>query len=168
MNTSVTIEHVSPAMAFLYKAVRLRALRDSPTAFSSTFAREVSLSDEEWIERAKRCSGSDCAAYLALIANDACGIVRGSSDEHDPTIVWVESMWVDPSYRRSGIGRRLIDTVLCWARNRHCCAAKLEVTRSNEVAIRFYSSLGFAMTGKTSPYPHGSNLVECEMSLPLC
>lgn len=163
----ITIEMISPDNVAESKTVRLRALRDSPTAFSSTFAEESKLSDADWLRRASQNTGETTVGYLAMDANIACGVVRGTNDEQDTAIVWVQSMWVDPVYRRNGVGRLLINKVVEWARGRGKLGVKLEVTSSNEAAIHFYETLGFAMTGKTRPYRNDASLLECEMILPL-
>ncbi len=167
MNRMIGLELITPSNASLFKAIRLRALYDSPTAFGSTYARESKFSDLDWLNRAAQCNGESSVGYLAMDAETACGIVRATPDDQDSTVVWVESMWVAPSHRKMGIGRLLINQILTWARSRGIRALKLDVTSNNEPAIRFYQSLGFSPTGRTEPYPHDSTLVECEMALRL-
>ena len=142
-------------------------LRESPTAFGSTYADESQLSDAQWLDRVAQFSGVQSVGYLAMDAQTACGIVRATFDDQDSTIAWVESMWVAPQCRRTGIGRLLIGEVLAWARARGLRALKLSVTHSNEPAILFYRSLGFCSTGKTEPHPRETALLECEMLLTL-
>jgi ribosomal protein S18 acetylase RimI-like enzyme len=163
----ILIHTVSATNASVLKSIRLHALRDSPTAFSSTFSRESSFSDNDWLQRASNSISESSVAYLAMDMDIACGIVRGSSDDQDSSVIWVESMWVAPSHRRNGIGRMLVNRVLDWARDRNAREVKLEVTNSNESAIPFYQSLGFKLTGKNSPYVNDSRLTECEMLLSL-
>jgi ribosomal protein S18 acetylase RimI-like enzyme len=150
-----------------FKAARLDALEDSPTAFGSTYAGESQLSDAQWLDRAAQCAGPECVGYLAMDAGTACGIVRATPDDQDSSIAWVESMWVAPAHRKTGIGRQLISEVLAWARGRGIHALKLSVTSNNDSAIRFYRSVGFCPTGRTEPYPNDASLVEHEMLLML-
>ena len=56
-------------------------------------------------------------------------------------------MWVDPSARRRGIGRRLVDAVLRWARDRHQPAVWLWVASHNTAAKRLYEEAGFSDSG---------------------
>jgi ribosomal protein S18 acetylase RimI-like enzyme len=163
----VTIEPISRNNVSAFKAVRLRALLDSPTAFGSTYATESALSDDDWLNRAIQCSGDMSTGYLAMDSGMACGLVRATPDDQDVTVVWVESMWVAPTHRRMGIGRLLVDTILTWARLQGSIALKLSVTSNNEPGIRFYKSLGFLPTGKSEPYPNDNALVEREMMLRL-
>jgi len=157
-------ELITPKNAAILKAVRLRALQDSPTAFGSTYAEESQLSDVDWVNRAAQCSNDTSVGYLAMDEGTPCGIIRATPDDQDSSIAWVESMWVAPSHRRHGIGRLLMNSVVEWARSRSIRMLKLEVTSNNEPAIRFYDLLGFAPTGKTKPYPKDPRLMECEMS----
>ena len=76
-------------------------------------------------------------------------------------------MWVAGSHRRLNVGRRLVDAITAWADSRHANALYLMATSDNEPAIAFYQSLGFAMTGRTEPYPNDPALIEYEMSRPL-
>lgn len=143
----------------------MRALLDSPTAFGSTYVDESQVSDAQWRRRAAKCAAEGYAGFLAMDGQTACGIVRATPDEQDSSVAWVESMWVAPTYRRTGVGRLLVNTILAWARGRRIRTLKLSVTSNNEPAIRFYRSFGFASTGRTEPYPNDPALVECEMLL---
>jgi len=73
------------------------------------------------------------------------------------------SMWVTHEARRSGVGRMLIDAIVAWAAERGVKTIKLMVTSVNDGAMEFYRRNGFAMTGKTEPYPNDDRLIEYEM-----
>ena len=79
----VTIDTVTPKNILVFKEARLRALRDSPTAFGSTYAREVKLTDAEWMERARQSDGVKRVMYMALEDGAACGIAGAMRDEDD-------------------------------------------------------------------------------------
>ena len=79
----------------------------------------------------------------------------------------IVSMWVDPEFRRAGVGRLLIDSVAAWARGRGMHELKLMVTSVNHGAIAFYERLGFRMSGKTGPYPNDPAITEFEMLRPI-
>jgi ribosomal protein S18 acetylase RimI-like enzyme len=164
---AVAIEVITPNRASAYKAARLAALRDAPTAFGSTYARESQLSDADWLDRAAHCAGTSSVGYLAMDGQTACGIVIAAPDANDSAMAWVESMWVAPSHRRLGVGRLLIDAIGVWAGQRGIRTLKLMVTGNNESAIRFYRRVGFCATGNTLPYPNDPRLIENEMMRPL-
>ncbi|MGO9434018.1 MAG: GNAT family N-acetyltransferase [Terracidiphilus sp.] len=163
----ITLEPIAPGNALTFKEVRLRALQTDPTAFGSTYAKESNFPDEEWINRSVRWSSDGFIAYLASEGENACGLVACYTDEQDPGRAHVISMWVDPKYRRAGVGTALIDGLKAWASNRGVAQLKLMVTSVNRGAIAFYERLGFRMTGKTGPYPNDPAITEYEMTLAL-
>lgn len=160
----IVIKRISPETALVFKDVRLRALRDSPTSFSSTYAKESQLPDEEWVKRAARW-GSDGrdAIFLAFEDEASCGIVGSQGEAENPQVAHVISMWVDPEFRRAGVGRALIDTVVEWNRSLGVRVVKLMVTSVSQGAMRFYEEMGFRMTGVTGPYPNDPAIIEFEM-----
>ena len=159
-----SIEPITRQNALAFKAVRLRALQDSPTAFSSTYADESRDTDEDWLQRADRWNGARSTSFLALDCDMPCGIVGGFLDREDPRAAHLVSMWVAPSHRRSGVGRALVHAILDWARSKDARAVSLMVTSSNDTAVTFYRSIGFSFTGNTEPYPNDPDLFEREMS----
>src|SRR5580698_10008918 len=160
----ITLDPVTPQNALIFKAVRLRALQESPHAFGSTYARESQLPDAEWLERAARWNGERSILYLAMDAATPCGIVGASLDEGDATRAQLISMWTAPTHRQRGIGRLLVNEIMVWARARGVCSVQLMVTSNNETAMRFYQRLGFTRTGGTEPYPNDPAVIEYEMS----
>ena len=66
------IERVTAENALVFKDVRLRALKEFPTAFSSTFAKESQISDEEWIQRAVRWSSDGAVGDFLRMKRIAC------------------------------------------------------------------------------------------------
>jgi ribosomal protein S18 acetylase RimI-like enzyme len=72
-------------------------------------------------------------------------------------------MWVDPAFRRAGVGKALIDAIVNWAWSRGVLELKLMVTSANPGAIAFYERMGFKMTGETAVYPNDSTITEYEM-----
>jgi ribosomal protein S18 acetylase RimI-like enzyme len=98
-----------------------------------------------------------------------CGIIGGFLDERflnerNPPRPTVGSMWVAPEHRSAGLGTRLINEVVRWAREELGAGElRLMVTSSNESAIRFYTRCGFVFTGATEPYKNDPALFQYEM-----
>jgi ribosomal protein S18 acetylase RimI-like enzyme len=159
-----SLERITPGNSSVFKAIRLTALQDSPSAFGGTYARESELSDADWLKRAADWGGARSVGYLAMDSGSGCGIVAAFLDERDPLTAHLISMWVAPTHRRAGIGRSLIAAIDAWARTRGTHALRLMVTSSNQSAIEFYKRNGFSMTGNTKPYPNDPTLLEYEMS----
>jgi GNAT superfamily N-acetyltransferase len=65
-------------------------------------------------------------------------------------------------------GANLVHAIIAWARDQKARTLELIVTSNNDIAINFYSRLGFAFTGKTASYRNDSALNDLEMirSLP--
>jgi [ribosomal protein S18]-alanine N-acetyltransferase len=58
----------------------------------------------------------------------------------------------DPSQRRRGVARQVMDATLERGRQRRCTLATLEVRRSNEAALALYRGLGFRAVGVRPNY----------------
>jgi len=160
----IVIKRITPQTALVFRDVRLRALQDAPTAFSSTYAKESHLPDEEWVMRAARWAGEGTGSiFLAFESEAACGIVGSYVDEGNSALAYIVSMWVDPSHRRAGVGKALIDAVLEWNRSHGVTEVRLMVTSVNQGAAVFYERMGFRMTGVTEPYPNDPAIIEYEM-----
>jgi ribosomal protein S18 acetylase RimI-like enzyme len=163
----ITIEPITLQSALILKAVRLRALQDTPSAFGSTYAKESQLTDADWIVHANNWNGERSILFLAMDAEAAIGIAGSHLDQENPTLAYLISMWTAPSHRQQGVGRLLVNQVISWAHLRKALTLELKVTSSNEPAIAFYQRLGFTLTGRTKPYPNDPALTEYEMARPL-
>lgn len=56
--------------------------------------------------------------------------------------LYIEDIFVLPTFRRFGIGRKLFGFLSQIAREQGCCRIELSVLNWNEQAIRFYKNLG--------------------------
>lgn len=101
---------------------------------------------------------------MDTLQRETCGIACVHLEELDPHIANLVSMWVAPSHRRTGVGCSLIRQVQDWGRSHGALILQLMVTSSNDAAIEFYKRNGFAMTGKSGPYPNDPSLHELEMA----
>jgi ribosomal protein S18 acetylase RimI-like enzyme len=160
----VTIEQLSPHFASHLKQVRLTALKDTPSAFSSTYARECQRSNEDWLKLAWSWNSGESVFYIAMDEGVPCGMIAGKFDEIAPRRAWVLSMWVAPAHRTSGLGVRLMDQVERWAQALAISELYLHVTSSNSTAQNFYENCGFTRTGITQPYQNDPALFESEMA----
>lgn len=163
----IVIARITPQYIATFKEVRLRALRDTPTAFGSTYARESLFTDADWMERVDRWNGDAGIGFLALDDGVGCGIAGSLLDPGNPRRADLHSVWTAPAHRRRGIGDRLLNEVVELARTRGVSVLRLMVTSANVPAIRFYERAGFAHTGRTEPYRNDASLVEHEMLRPL-
>lgn len=65
---------------------------------------------------------------------------------------YVNNIAVAPSYRRRGIGRRLMSALIEYSYRLSLSFLTLEVRESNTEAISLYSGLGFVLSGKRNGY----------------
>jgi ribosomal protein S18 acetylase RimI-like enzyme len=159
----IVIEQVSPRLVNEFKAVRLRALADTPTAFGSSFAKESQLTDADWLKRSTTWSSDKSATWIALDEGTPCGIIAGKFDDEIAQRAHVLSMWVAPTHRRTGLATTLLDRVQAWAAASGANELRLMVTSKNDPAIHLYQKYGFTRTGYTEPYPNDPALLEYEM-----
>ncbi|HLX87669.1 MAG TPA: GNAT family N-acetyltransferase [Acidimicrobiales bacterium] len=121
------------------RAVRLRALADSPEAFHSTHEEELQRPDEWWIAGANRL-----AWFVAEEGDEVVGVAAGMPGDDGPELI---SMWVDPGQRGTGAGRALTDAVVGWARSGGASGLCLAVAEGNDRARRLYERAGFVVLG---------------------
>jgi len=56
--------------------------------------------------------------------------------------LYMDDLYIKPEYRRKGLGKELIDTVLKKAKEEHCKKVRWQVSNWNRNAIDFYKNLG--------------------------
>ena len=147
------------------RELRLRALLDAPDVFGSTHDQEASDPEDEW--RNWVADGAEGGSGFAAIAVGPVGWVGmavGAPHREHPGELGLFAMWVDPFVRGEGIGRRLVNEVLGWARATGCRSIRLRVTSTNEVAIRLYERCGFLDDGDRPPLREGSDVVTMSMT----
>nr|WP_217474766.1 GNAT family N-acetyltransferase [Stutzerimonas stutzeri] len=149
-----------------YRNIRLRALRDSPDAFGSTYEAEAVRNDDAWESRIADAIASGTSRILvALNQQELCGLVWCKLSASDPEAADIFQMWVAPTSRGSGAGRALLEEALTWARGTGARRVRLDVAASNSRAMRLYKSCGFRPAGPLEPLRDGSDLVVQPMEL---
>ena len=160
----ISIERIIPGNVPIFKAVRLRALKDSPFAFGSTYAWESQFTDDEWLRRAENWNGITGAGFLAIDKQEACGIAGSFLDEKYPAHARLVSMWTAPTHRMRGVGALLVRSAEDWARRAGAGTMRLMVTSHNPPAQSFYERLGYTFTGVREPWPNDPAFLEYEMA----
>jgi streptothricin acetyltransferase len=85
------------------------------------------------------------AIYLAYHGERAVGQIILSTSWNNYALI--EDIRVDISYRKQGIGTRLIGYAKEWAKQRGLAGLRLETQNNNIRACRFYESCGFHIGG---------------------
>ena len=143
MQSTLDLHLLSPVDWPVLKAVRLRALQDSPHAFMSCYDNELRLGDWEWRRM------FDASTWIvARGADDVVGLARSLSDPARPWTRHVESIWVAPTHRRRGVFRALLYALAEIERPRGVTDLLLWVLEDNDDARRAYETLGFEPTGE--------------------
>ena len=162
----MSVRRIEPLDAATLKRVRLAALRDTPSAFGSTYGVESTRTDDEWAQRAAAgCAGSQQVTFLADIDSEIVGLVGAYRDATALQRVHLVSMWVAPAARRQGIGRHLIASVVTWAKGTDTTDVALWVTQGNAAAEELYRVAGFSPTGEVQALPSDPMRKEMELTL---
>ena len=159
MSTAAAVRPFEAHEWRIYRELRLRALADSPDSFARTFAEEEGRTDDEWAQLLARSTSSPSSfPVIAEQAMRPVGIAYGQIEAEDAELAHLFSMWVEPSARRSGVGRALVEAVASWARSKRARRLVLRVTESNALAVRLYEQTGFTATAEVVPLRLGSAL----------
>jgi GNAT superfamily N-acetyltransferase len=136
--------------------VRLAALQEAPYAFGSTYERELEAPEERWRQGLK-----DRTRFVADVDGVVAGTVSGGDSDVNGAAA-MTAMWVDPRFRRQGVGHLLVNTVVDWAAGGGYAEMFLWVTEGNDNAERLYQRHGFVRTGADQEVRPGR--LEYEMS----
>ena len=139
----IEVRRLTPAEAARYREIRLAGLKNNPEAFGSTFESESLKPMSSFAERLRSSAifGAFRDAELLGIAGFA---FREGAKEAHKGLLW--GMYVRPDARKSGVGRRLVEAVIDFARQ-HVEILQLSVVSDNEPARGLYARLGFVEYG---------------------
>jgi len=141
--TQIQIRRLAPSEGAAYQEIRLEALRLNPESFGSTFEVENARPPEHFYERVAGCPVFGAFRDAEIVG--MAGFLRreGIKDAHKGYL-W--GMYVRAGARNAGIGRKLAEAVIEYAR-RHVEVLQLDVVSENEAARRLYAGLGFVVYG---------------------
>ena len=144
------IHELTEADAAAYWALRLRALREEPEAFGSSYEESK---ERPLAEIAQRLRAARAAGDFTLVASDhgqLVGMVTfvrapGLKNRHNADIF---GMYVAPEARGKGCGRALVEALIARARALDGVERlALAVVTTNAAARALYRSLGFTVYG---------------------
>jgi GNAT superfamily N-acetyltransferase len=152
----------------LHRDLRLRALGDAPESFGETVAEAAARAPAYWEDLTRSVTEPGRhVMFLAWEGRDSVGSTYGLPDRDRIDAGRVGGMWVDPAWRRRGVGRLLLQAVFGWARDRGLRRLGLWAPARSPAAIALYSRAGFRETGVRRPRAPGSALEIVEMECPL-
>jgi ribosomal protein S18 acetylase RimI-like enzyme len=137
------LRRLAPADAALFREIRLEGLEGDPDAFGSTFEDENAQPLAFFEQRL-----GNSAVFGAFRGPELLGIagfrVQPGPKHAHKGLLW--GMYVRPTARRTGTGRKLVEAVIEHARGR-VELLQLTVISDNQPARRLYASLGFEEYG---------------------
>ena len=139
---------LAPGDWHVLRTIRLRALAESPHAFTSHYHRESRWNEHQW----RRCL--DSAHWIVAVEGDQLIGLAGLVDCH-PEQQHIESIWVAPTHRNRGVFRSLLDDLIEIARRAGLTDLWLWVLEDNVCARSAYERLGFEWTGERQPIRPG-------------
>lgn len=114
------------------------------------------LSDEEHkIEMADIYDHSE--TQLILVAETSTGKLIGFleasvrpfvEDCHSENVGYLEGWWIEPEYRRNGVGKNLVKAAENWARSKGCEEMASDSEIGNDVSLTAHLRLGYEETSR--------------------
>jgi GNAT superfamily N-acetyltransferase len=133
-----------------WRDLRLRALRDTPDAFGSTYEREAAFDEAVWRGRLE-----DPGSVSAIALDGDESVAMGAGFQDVPGLLHVVAMWVAPEARGHRLAHAVLQVVEEWAWARGL-GLHLDVNTTNVAGRRSYERYGFVPTGETRPLRDGS------------
>jgi ribosomal protein S18 acetylase RimI-like enzyme len=146
---SILIRRLTPADSAAFQSLRLSGLRETPTAFTSSYEEECNTPLS--VTEAYFASDAGRNRFGAFDGDRLVGMV-GVGREAQIKLrhkAFIRGMQVDVAYRGTGVGRQLMNEAMaCIATMEGVTKVTLAVTVGNAAAIHLYESLGFKVYGR--------------------
>lgn len=155
----VSLRQLLPEDAARFREFRLAALRDSPGSFGASAAEEESYPPAKWHERVAQPGSAVIGAFDAGRLVGTLGYFVSGEDQR----AWLWTMYVAPSHRGTGIGRRLLGEAAQRLRAAGHKQVFLTVTAPAAAARRLYASCGFRTTAvRPGQFRHSGLVLDVE------
>jgi ribosomal protein S18 acetylase RimI-like enzyme len=132
-----------------FREIRLASLKTDPGAFGSTYEDEADRSEAEWRERTADREGR--LTFVAEVGERWVGTATAAPWDGLEDVLGLFGMWVEPAWRRRGVGQLLVRSVLSFARERGVPTVQLLVAEGADAAQHLYAGCGFLDTGERTP-----------------
>lgn len=144
MTGSVTYRPIRPADAEAFAALRREALSRERASFGGSIDSDLATHPTGVRVALARVDGILIGAFRngALVGGVGLAADRGHGTGH----VW--GAFVQPAERKQGIGTRLLEAALDWAKAEGLTKLLLRVRPGAQAARRIYLRAGFAPTGR--------------------
>jgi ribosomal protein S18 acetylase RimI-like enzyme len=136
--------------AAAYQSLRLGALQESPTAFSSSYEQEAAMTPAEIATRVTPAANGSFCVFGVSAEEELAGFLAFIRPQREKLRHCAElaGTYVAPKFRRRGFGRALVNAVVAHARSLDGVRqVKLGVNATNTAARLLYRSVGFRRFG---------------------
>ena len=149
-----------------YRDLRLRALREDPQAFSSTYATAMESPEETWKRRLEEARKGERGWLLfAREQGRLVGMIGAYVEENATDTVTIVSVYVPKEERGKGISAGLMESVLQrLSRKPSLKRAQLAVNKDQAAALTLYKKFGFRQTG-SEPLRMGDGSLAEELTM---
>jgi GNAT superfamily N-acetyltransferase len=142
----ITVRVLDESEWSVYRDVRLRALAESPGAFTATLAEESDRDEQFWRDRMTRSH-----RLLAERGWVAQGIVSLGTYGQEPSAAEVFGLYVVPEARGTGVSWRLVEAAAALAIQQAYLQLYYWVGTDNGRAVGFAKNFGFRTTDYRRP-----------------
>lgn len=151
MDASLVITKFKPREWKKYREIRLEALKNTPTAFGSSYTEELEKPGAKWKDRLKESETNNLSStFFAILDGNPIGMMTifredKEKTKHKANLVGV---YVKKEYRGKGVSAKLLEKTISWCKSKEDIKKiQLGVNTKNIPAIRFYQKNGFEITG---------------------
>lgn len=163
MQGPTAVRRIQVTEGLRWRALRLRALADTPIAFADTIEQARLRTDADWNQSAAvHSTGCQSALFIAERGGEWVGVAGGFADGGGTTIVF--TVFIDAVARGQGLIDELLAAVSAWSQSCGRATMILEVAEQNPRAMAAYRRLGFTETGRSRPHPVYPEVTELEMT----
>lgn len=135
-----------------YRDLRLEALKDSPTAFASSYQDELPTPDEKWKERLQNALDEKTDFMLfAKSGEKLVGMAGAFRNQKIKVrhIATIYGVYVNPQFRSQGLGTKLLESLISKLKKHpQIVKIKISAVTKNSGALKLYQKLGFSVVGK--------------------
>ena len=142
----MNIRKLSQHDAKVYQVLRLKALKENPEYYGSSFEEE-SAQPLSFFEN--RLNQEHTYAYGAFLNDQLIGTLVMAKETRQKTkhIATLYAMYVDKDYRRIGAAKALLSHAIDEAKVLGVERIRLSVTQTNIPAFHLYEAIGFVVYG---------------------
>lgn len=134
----------------VYRDLSLEFFKFEPLATGNSYEEWVGLKDEDWIKDFTDLLEHESAIILvAAVENNPVGIIMGTRDPRKKMnhVGLISRFYVKKEFRGKGVGKMLFKSIVDELSSKGVAKLNLDVTTTQEPAIKLYKSFGFVRIG---------------------